>query len=153
MIALGLFFLANFATASSGAIFRSGDWYERLNKPGWTPPNWAFPVVWTTLFAMNAVSGWLVWRELGTVLALPLVVYVISLAFNAGWSALFFGLRRMDLALVEVSGFWLSIAAVAILFWPISPLAALLQLPYLAWVSVATALNLRMVQLNPRAAA
>jgi len=152
MIALAAFLALNFLAATSGAVFRPGEWYERLDKPGWTPPNAAFPVVWSVLFVLNAVSGWLVWKEVGTALAPALIVYVLSLGLNAGWSALFFGIRRMDFALAEVGLLWLSIAAVAVMFWPISPLAALLQLPYLAWVSVATALNLRMVQLNPRAA-
>ena len=53
------------AAASSGAIFRPGEWYANLSKPPWTPPNWAFPVTWSVLFVLNAVAGWLVWMAAG----------------------------------------------------------------------------------------
>ncbi len=141
----------NFAAASSGAVFRPGDWYARLAKPPWTPPNWAFPVVWSVLFVMNAVSGWLVWMAAGPAAAFALSVYVGSLVVNAAWSAAFFGLRRMALGLGVVVGLWISIAGVALLFAAYSPVAAALQLPYLAWVSIASVLNLRVLQLNRQA--
>ncbi|MEL7481313.1 MAG: TspO/MBR family protein [Pseudomonadota bacterium] len=151
LIALGLFMFVNLLAASSGAAFPPGDWYESLDKPSWTPPNWAFPVVWTMIFIMVAVSGWLVWEAAGWGAAGALGLYGANLALNAGWSAIFFGLKRMDLALAEVAFLWLSIAALIWAFSVYSTLAALLLLPYLLWVTVAAALNLRMVQLNPRA--
>lgn len=147
---LGGFCALNLAAASSGALFKPGAWYAQLRKPGWVPPNWAFPVVWSALYVANAVAGWRVFEASGGAIGPALVLYVLSLCFNAGWSALFFGLRRMDWALGEVSILWLSLAAVVCLFAPIDPLAAALLTPYLAWVSVAAFLNLRMVQLNPR---
>jgi tryptophan-rich sensory protein len=147
---LGVFLACNFAAATSGAVFRPGLWYLGLRKPPWTPPNWAFPVVWTLLFLANALSGALVWTAAQPEERLaPMLAYGLSLSFNALWSALFFGLRRMDWALAEVTLLWLSIAAVAILFAPISAPAALLQTPYLLWVTIASLLNLRMLQLNP----
>lgn len=149
LIALGVFVALNFLTSASGAFFRPGAWYEGLAKPGWTPPNWAFPVVWSILFLMNAVSGLLVWQVAGTGAGLALGAYVLSLAVNASWSAVFFGLRRMDLGLVNVVMLWGSILAVAILFWPHNPAAALMQLPYLVWVTIATALNFTVLRLNP----
>lgn len=148
---LGLFFAVNVLAASSGAVFKPGDWYEGLRKPSWTPPDWAFPVVWSILFAMIAVAGWLVWEAAGWGAGLALGVYGVSLVINAAWSGLFFGLKRMDWALVDVIALWLSIVAVMAVFWPISPLAALLHLPYLAWVTLAGVLNLAMLRLNPRA--
>lgn len=149
LLALGLFCLVNFAAASSGAVFKPGTWYESLARPPWTPPNWAFPLVWSVLFLLNAISGWLVWQAAGAAAALPLSVYAVSLAINAAWSALFFGLKRMDWGLADVVALWLSIVAVMVLFAPVSPLATLLQVPYLVWVTIAAALNLRMLQLNP----
>ena len=149
LIALGVFITLNFLAASSGAFFRPGDWYEQLAKPGWTPPNWAFPVVWTVLFLMNAVSGWLVWQAAGTGAGLALGVYAVSLVVNASWSAVFFGLRRMDLGLGVVVLLWVSILAIAFLFWSYSPVAAALQLPYLLWVTIATALNFTVLRMNP----
>lgn len=148
-IVLAAFVGCNVLAASSGAIFRPGRWYLSLRKPGWTPPNWAFPVVWTTLFLANALSGALVWTaaDPGQRFA-PMLVYGVSLGLNALWSALFFGLRRMSWALGEVLLLWLSIALTAAAFAPISLAAAALQLPYLLWVSVASVLNWRMMQLN-----
>jgi tryptophan-rich sensory protein len=153
---LGLlgFMAACVAVASSGAIFKPGAWYEELAKPWWRPPNWAFPVVWTILYLMIAVSGWLVWRKAGFAgAALPLAVYGVQLLLNAAWSGFFFGMRRMDLALVDVGLLWLSIVALIVLFRPIDSAAALLLAPYLVWVSIAAFLNWTMLRLNPEARA
>lgn len=151
LVALAVFVLANLAAASSGAFFRPGEWYAALAKPSWTPPNWAFPVVWSILFVLNAVAGWLVWMAAGTGAALPLAAYAVSLLINSSWSAVFFGARRMGLGFAIVITLWLSIAAVMALFAPVSPLAAGLIAPYLVWVTIASALNLRVWQLNPAA--
>ncbi len=147
-IALAVFAAVNLAAAASGAIFTPGPWYQELKKPGWTPPNWAFPLVWTILYAANAWSGWLVWESAGTEATLALTIYGASLVFNAAWSALFFGLRRMDWALIDVSLLWASVFAVMLVFDLYSTTAALLQIPYLVWVTIAAALNLRVLQLN-----
>ena len=147
-ISLLPFIAAVFVTALSGAKYSPGSWYEELNKPSWQPPNWLFPIAWTILFIMIAISGWLVWREVGAI-TLPLVVYGIQLILNYMWSWLFFGKKRMDLALFEVGLLWLSIVAMIVLFYPISETAALLLLPYLAWVSFAAFLNFTMLRLNP----
>jgi tryptophan-rich sensory protein len=151
LVALAVFVLANLAAASSGAFFRPGEWYAALAKPPWTPPNWAFPVVWSILFVLNAVAGWLIWMAAGAGAALPLAVYGVSLLINASWSAVFFGARRMGLGFAVVITLWLSIAAVMAFFAPVSPLAAGLIAPYLVWVTIASALNLRVWQLNPAA--
>lgn len=141
----------NFAAALSGAFFSPGAWYEKLEKPSWQPPNWAFPVVWTVLYILNAVAGWIVWEAVGVAGAgfFALVVYVVSLVLNAGWSALFFGMRRMQLALWEALALWLSVALQIILFYQIVPAAGLILLPYLVWVSIAVWLNRTMLKLNP----
>ncbi|MEL7129548.1 MAG: TspO/MBR family protein [Pseudomonadota bacterium] len=152
-ITLSLFALLNLLAASSGAIFKPGTWYEALQKPSWTPPNWAFPVIWTIVFAMITAAGWLVWEQAGIGALGPLLVYLINLALNAAWSGFFFGARRMDLALIDVGLLWLSIVALILLFAPISTLAAGLLLPYLIWVSIAAFLNLRVMQMNRTAPA
>jgi benzodiazapine receptor len=140
----------NFVTALSGALFKPGDWYESLNKPAWRPPNAAFPIVWSVLYLMIAVSGWLVWRSAsGDVLMIAMTAYGVQLVLNAVWSAIFFGLKRMRLALFELALLWLSILAMIVIFWPIDRLAALLLVPYLTWVSIAAVLNWTMIQLNP----
>ncbi len=153
LVALAVFVLANLAVASSGAFFRPGAWYAALAKPPWTPPNLAFPVVWSILFVLNAVAGWLVWMTGGADAVWPLVLYGASLVINASWSGVFFGLHRMGLGFVIVVMLWLSLAAVIAAFAPISVVAAGLVAPYLIWVTIASALNLRVWQLNPGARA
>jgi tryptophan-rich sensory protein len=152
-LALALFVVANGAAASSGAIFRPAEWYKRLDKPNWRPPDWLFGPVWMILYAMIAISGWLVWYEAGLAgAALPLAIYAVQLILNAAWSALFFGLKRPDWALVDVVGMWLAIVATIFAFLPVHAGAAYLLIPYLVWVSFASVLNYAIVRRNPRAA-
>jgi tryptophan-rich sensory protein len=147
-LALFGFVGACFLVAMSGALFRPGQWYEVLDKPPWTPPNWLFGPVWMVLYAMIAVSGWIVWREVGLAPGV-FAVYLAQLLLNGAWSGIFFGMRRMRLALYEVALLWLSIAANIAVFYPISGLAALLLVPYLCWVTIAAALNYEVVRRNP----
>jgi benzodiazapine receptor len=151
---LGLagFVAVNLAAAMSGHFFRPGEWYERLAKPWWRPPNWLFPPAWAVLYLTIAVSGWLVWREAGFAgAALPLAIYAVQLVLNATWSGVFFGLRRIDLALANLVLLWLSIAATIAAFHPVHAGADWLLVPYLAWVTFAGALNLAILRLNPSA--
>ena len=143
------FALACFAVATTATVYRPGPWYQRLRKPWWTPPDWMFPVVWSVLYVMIAVSGWLVWRERGFGGApLPLGLFAVQLLLNGLWSPIFFGLRRLDLAFYELILLWLSIALCIALFAPISATAALLLAPYLVWVTVAGCLNWTVWQMN-----
>ena len=148
-MAIAVFIGVVFLAAASGAVFKPGPWYEELRKPSWTPANWAFPVVWTLLYIMIAYAGWSVWSKVGW--SLPIVFWALQIVLNAAWSWLFFGLRRMDLALVDVGLLWLAIAGFIVTAWPVSPLAALLFVPYLAWVTTAGLLNRAVQQLNPEA--
>ena len=141
----------NFLAAMSGGIFSPGNWFEQLKKPSWQPPNWAFPVVWTVLYLLNAVAGWLVWTQTGFsgLGSIALSVYGVSLLLNAMWSAIFFGMKRMRLALWEAALLWVSVALQIILFIQINVLAALILLPYIVWVTIAVLLNRTMLKLNP----
>lgn len=153
VIGLASFVAACFLVALTGAFFRPGEWYEGLNKPSWQPPNWLFAPVWTVLYVMIAVSGWLVWRKAGFAGAgLPLAVYAVQLILNAAWSPIFFGLRRPDLAFIEIILLWASVVATLALFHPIQAVATLLLAPYLAWVSFAAVLNFVVWRLNSTAA-
>jgi tryptophan-rich sensory protein len=152
LVLLG-FIAACFLAALTGAAYRPGDWYERLAKPSWRPPNRLFAPVWTVLYFLIAVSGWLVWREAGFAgAALPLAIYALQLVLNAAWTPLFFGLHRPDLGFLDIVLVWLSVAATIALFYPIHASAALLLLPYFAWVTFAAALNFAVWRLNPSAA-
>jgi len=150
LIALLGFIAACFAAALTGVFFRPGDWYERLAKPHWRPPNRLFAPVWTALYFTIAVSGWLIWREAGfSGAALALVVYAIQLVLNAAWTPIFFGLHRPGLGFLDIVLVWLFIVATMLLFYPVHAGAALLLLPYLLWVSFAAALNFAIWRLNP----
>ncbi|WP_448581043.1 TspO/MBR family protein [Thermaurantiacus sp.] len=148
LVALGTSLGVALAAASTGAIFRPGDWYGRLRKPLLTPPNWAFPLVWGLLYTLMAVSAWRVWLAGGPAASAALAVYAGHLLLNAAWSWLFFGLKRIDLAMAEVVAFWLSILAVIWLFAPFDRIAAWMMVPYHAWVTVAAILNWRFLALN-----
>jgi len=126
-------------------------WYPGLVKPSWTPPSWVFGPVWTLLYPLVAVAGWLAWREgrsrVGTLL------FLLQLSLNAAWPWIFFGERRIDLALLCVALLWLAILGTIRAFWRVSRGAAVLLLPYLGWVGFATALNAAIWFLNVGGAA
>jgi tryptophan-rich sensory protein len=149
-IALAVSFVVTFAASATGAVFRPGAWYEGLAKPPWRPPNWLFGPAWALLYALIAISAWLVWRADG--FGTALVIWSVHLVINAGWSAVFFGLRRPDLAFAWILLLWASIAVTIAAFAPVSLLAAWLLAPYLLWVSFATALNFSIWRRNPRPA-
>ena len=121
-------------------------WYPGLSKPSWTPPSWVFGPIWTLLYPLMAVAGWLAWREgrsrAGTLL------FLLQLALNAAWPWIFFGNRRIDLAFACIVAMWLAILATVRAFWPVSKIAAILLVPYLAWVGFAAALNAAIWILN-----
>ncbi len=140
----------SYAASAMGVLFRPGEWYLSLRKPAWTPPAWIFGPVWTTLYALMGTAAWLVWREKGWGgAALPLTLFLAQLAFNAAWSWLFFGLRRIGLALADAAALWLSILATLAAFWRVRPVAGALLIPYLAWAGFAAALNAEMWRRNP----
>ena len=148
--ALLVFIAACTAAALTGVFFKPGQWYENLAKPPWRPPNWLFGPAWTILYAMIAISGWMVWKESSWPAVAPaMAVYAVQLLLNAGWTPLFFGMRRPDLAFYELLLLWASILATILTFLPISQFAALLLVPYLCWVSFAGALNRSIVLRNP----
>ena len=128
-----------------------GDWYASLAKPDWTPPPWVFGPAWTILYAMMALAAWRLWRRLG---ARPLearralVLFTVQLALNLAWTPAFFGMQRPDLALVVILLLWVAIAATIVAAWQACKTAAALLIPYLAWVTFATALNMAIWRLN-----
>lgn len=148
-LGLGGFLLITFAAAAIGSQFMPGEWYARLAKPSWTPPSWLFGPVWTLLYVLMGVAAWLVWKDRGFAGArVALLLYGVQLVLNAAWSWLFFGLQRPGLAFAEILLLWSAILATLIAFWRHRKLAGALLVPYLAWVSFATALNWAIWQLN-----
>ena len=122
------------------------EWYPALRKPPWTPPGWVFGPAWTLLYPVIAVAGWMAWRE-GRARFGPLL-FLLQLALNAAWPWLFFAQRRPDLALVCIVALWVAILGTIVAFWRSSRGAAILLVPYLAWVGFAAALNHAIWRLN-----
>lgn len=146
-------FLALVAFAAYfGGLWEAGDWYRSLCKPRWTPPNWLFPVVWTLLYTLIAIAGLLVWNTADENRTLLVTLWGAQLILNALWSYIFFGRRDMRLALFDIALLWVAIASFIGFAWRANELAAILFLPYLAWVSYATALNAAILRLNPQEA-
>ena len=146
IVVLFVFLAVTAAAAAFGAVFQPGAWYQALAKPPWTPPNWLFGPVWTVLYIMIAIAGWLVWREQG--LSLVVAIWVCQLVLNGAWSWIMFGQHQIGLALADIILLWIAIVLFAVLSWPVSLTASLLFFPYLAWVSYAGALNFAIWRLN-----
>ena len=138
----------------AGALFTTpdslGNWYANLNKPSFNPPNWIFGPVWTTLYIMMGISAYLVWRKGldSKPIRIVLVCFIVQLILNAIWTPLFFGLHSPLLGLIDIILLLNAIIVTVYAFSKISRPAALLLIPYLAWVSFATVLNASIYLLN-----
>ena len=147
LLALVAFLAAVTGAASLGAVFKPGAWYTELAKPAWTPPSAIFAPVWTMLYLLIAIAGWLTWRRGGQ--TAPLAVWIAALLLNAAWSWFFFGRHWIGAALVDIAALWCAIALFMALAWRSARIASLLFTPYLIWVSYAAVLNLQIWRLNP----
>ncbi len=125
-------------------------WYRTLAKPVFTPPNWVFPVAWTLLFTMMGVAFWRVLRRASDTpwRRTAVVLFVAQLAFNAAWSGAFFGEHSPLFGLYVIAPLWFLILGTLLVFNAMDRLAALLLVPYLAWVSFAAALNAVIWRMN-----
>lgn len=150
--ALVAFLVACYAVSAVGtlsAVSAIPTWYVALNKPSFNPPNWIFGPVWTVLYTLMAIAAWLVWRTAPSPRrTAALVLFAIQLLLNFHWTPIFFYFHGIAFALVIILLLWLAILVTAIFFWPLSRPAAWMMLPYLAWVSFATALNYEIFRLN-----
>ncbi|MCW9707231.1 TspO/MBR family protein [Fodinibius salsisoli] len=132
-----------------GAQFEPGQWYELLQKPAWTPPDWVFPVVWPILYLLMGISAWFIWKKPSTSLfQKEFRWFYLQLLLNALWSWLFFGLHLIGLALAEIMLLWGATFTVIVLFYKKDRIAGILLIPYLIWVSYASALTFAIWQLN-----
>ena len=142
-----MFLAATFAAGSTGALFPTGEWYKQLNKPSWTPPNWLFPIAWTSLYLLMSFAGARVAVLDGN--AYAMAFWAMQIAFNAIWTPVFFGLRNLKGSLPFMAGLWLSVLGATITHWQLDLWAGLAFVPYLIWVTVAASLNVALVRLNP----
>jgi len=144
--------LLSFAAAAIGAVAsaHAPSFYADLVRPDWAPPAWLFGPVWTLLYALQGIAAWLVWRARGFEgAAAPLGLFVVQLGANALWSWIFFAWHRGMLAFVDVIVLWLLILVTTLAFGRVRPVAGMLMVPYLLWVSFAAALNFTVWQMNP----
>ncbi|WP_208347054.1 tryptophan-rich sensory protein TspO [Pseudaestuariivita rosea] len=132
--------------AATGALFPPGKWYEDLQKPSWTPPNWLFPIAWTALYLIIAYAAMRVSLLEGAALAMAFWAFQISL--NGLWSPVFFGLQKMKSALIVIGFLWVAVLGTLLTFIQIDMVAGLLVVPYLIWVSYAAALNFTIIRMN-----
>ena len=141
------------ATSGVGALASANarTFYSELARPDWAPPGWVFGPVWSLLFLAIAISAWLVWRvpQPSRSRSLALGLFVVQLVANALWSWLFFAWHLGGIAFAEVLLLWALIACTLVAFWRVKPAAGWLLVPYLAWVTFASALNYVLWQLNP----
>ncbi len=153
LVALAAFVALTFSAAATAAAFTARSvrtWYPTLRKPRGNPSASYFGPVWTVLYFLMTIAAWNVWRvgDGWTGASPAITVFLIQLALNAAWSAIFFGLRSPAWALLEIILLWAAILASVILFWQISTFSAALLLPYLAWVTYAAYLNAGIWRLN-----
>jgi tryptophan-rich sensory protein len=143
--------LAALAVAAIGGTLTDlGPWYQSLREPAWKPPDAAFGAIWTTIFALAAMSGVLAWRGDRTAAGRQWTIglFATNGFLNVLWSLVFFRLHRPDFALVEVGALWLSIFVLIVVLFRKSVWASVLLVPYLVWVSTAAVLNYEVVRLN-----
>jgi len=150
--ALVLLLVVTGAAAAAGSIasIQAADFYQQLAQPAWAPPAAVFGPVWTALYLLMAVAAWLVIRTSGWPGARPAItLYLVQLVFNALWTWIFFRWRSGGLALLEILVLWTLLLLTIRVFWRSRRLAGVLLVPYLAWVTFATALTYALWQRNP----
>ncbi len=155
-LALIGFLLLCYAVAALGAVSAAPSiptWYAALAKPGFNPPNGLFAPVWTVLYGLMAIAAWLVWRtptigSQSSSRTASLTLFGVQLGLNALWTPAFFYLHLLLPALVLIVCLGVAILLAVFAFWKVNRFAALLMVPYFAWVAFATALNYEIYHLN-----
>jgi translocator protein len=151
-LALLVWLAISYAAAALGgfASANAGDFYQQLTRPAWAPPSWLFAPAWALLYFLMGVAAWLVWRERGLRKApVTLSLFLVQLAVNALWTWVFFVWHLGALAFGEILVLWALILCTIVAFWRVRPIAGALLIPYLVWVSFASALTHAVWQLNP----
>jgi len=152
MGSLTVFIIFSFSAAALGSFFTNRTlktWYQTIKKPSWNPPSKVFAPVWTILYIMMAVAGWMVWERLPhKTFSWPMILFFIQLVLNALWSGIFFALRSPGWALLEIILLWAFIVLTMFSFWTVYWIAGILFLPYFLWVSFASFLNFTIWRLN-----
>lgn len=141
-----IFLIACCAAASTGIFFKPGAWYGSLQKPSFTPPNWLFPVAWTTIYLLLAWAGYRLTLMPGSQTALAL--WAAQIALNTLWTPVFFGANRIVAAMIILALLWLVVAAMVVMALQLDVMTGLILFPYLVWLTVAAALNFSILRHN-----
>lgn len=141
------------AVGGLSALLTSGnmDLYSEIIKPPLAPPSALFPIVWTALYILMGISAAIIYNEKDDSpdeVKSALTVYGINLFLNFFWSIIFFNMRAFLLSFIWLVVLWIIILAMIIKFYKIKPIAGILQIPYLLWVTFAGYLNLAIFLLN-----
>ncbi|CAB3232517.1 unnamed protein product [Arctia plantaginis] len=134
------------ALSMSGQVRRPDGkaWYQLLNKPPWTPPDWVFGPAWIVLYCSMGFASYRVYQECGGFTdesVYPLALYGGQLVLNWGWTPVFFGLHRVGFALLHMLALDVTAVACTVSFYQTTPVAGYFMLPYLGWLTFATCLN------------
>lgn len=142
----------SFGAAAIGGLYTSqgvGAWYDSLNRPPFTPPNWVFGPVWTLLYFLMGYALYRVWNKTKQSKQWQVwKIFLVQLLLNISWSYLFFAAKQPPLALVNLLVLWLAVGVMIVKFMKIDRLAGIILIPYLLWSSFAMALNYAIVALN-----
>jgi len=149
-ISFVLFFIITYSASFIGGmatISFKEPWYSQLVKSNYTPPDWIFAPVWTTLYLMMTLAIWFYWhsknREMNTI-----YIYFIHIVFNTTWSIVFFGLHQILLALIVLMILIALIINLILRFKRVNYVSSYLMIPYLLWSSYALFLNFNLYILN-----
>ena len=124
-------------------------WYATLNQPSFNPPNWVFGPVWTTLYTILGISLFMIWKlDAGKERNQSILIFMVQLLLNFCWSFFFFYFKMIGVALADIFVLWVTIILMLVRFYKVKPLAAYINIPYLLWVTFATALNMAYFFLN-----
>lgn len=140
-----------FAAGAIGSLATNSEittWYADLAKPAFNPPNWIFGPVWSALYLLQGIAFYLVIRQPHRLRGRATVLFLLQLVANTLWSLTFFGAHAPAWALADITILWALIVATIFTFWSIRSVSAVLLIPYLAWVTFATALNIGIIALN-----
>ncbi len=141
-----IFLVACGAAASTGMLFKPGEWYDGLKKPWFTPPNWLFPVAWSIIYLLLAWAGYRLTLLPGSETLLAL--WAAQIALNTLWTPIFFGAHRIVAGMIILSLLWLIVATMVVLAFQLDSAIGLMLVPYIVWLTVAAALNFSILRHN-----
>jgi tryptophan-rich sensory protein len=151
-VTVPLVILLGFASGSAVPVGSENGWYAALAKPAATPPDWLFPVAWTTLYALMGLALAMILHARGARgRGMAIALFALALVLNLIWTPLFFGAHRVTLAWMLIVAMLLSGIATTVAFGRIRTAAAWALVPYLVWIAYAGVLTWRIDQLNPGA--